>query len=50
LADTVCLFDARGGLRVGSPEELVGGGYIGEAFDTGDVTFSPERGRFELRV
>jgi iron complex transport system ATP-binding protein len=49
LADIVWLLDARGGLRVGSPEELVGRGYIGEAFDTGDVAFSAERRRFELR-
>ena len=49
LADTVWLLDGRGGVHVGSPDELVNGGRIGEAFDTDEVAFSRVRGRFELR-
>jgi len=48
LADTVWLLDGRGALQVGTPDELIGGGHIGQAFDTRSVRFSAERGRFEL--
>ncbi len=50
LADAVWLLDGRGALHVGSPEALVAAGHIGRAFDTAEVAFSPERGRFELRA
>ncbi|MEM9996646.1 MAG: ABC transporter ATP-binding protein [Bacteroidota bacterium] len=48
LADVVWLL-ADGVLRVGTPDELIEQGAVGRAFDTADVAFSAERGRFELR-
>ena len=48
LADQVWLLDGQGGLQVGTPDELVTQGVIGRAFDTPEVVFSVERGRFEL--
>ncbi|WIY70929.1 ABC transporter ATP-binding protein [Aquidulcibacter paucihalophilus] len=48
LADIVWLLDGSGALQVGTPEALIERGLIGEAFDTPDVAFSAERGRFEL--
>lgn len=48
LADAVWLLDGRGALHVGPPETLVAEGRIGAAFDTEEVRFSRERGRFEL--
>ncbi len=49
LADVVWLLDGTGALHVGPPDELVARGLIGAAFDTPDVAFSIERGRFELQ-
>ncbi|MEM6326206.1 MAG: ABC transporter ATP-binding protein [Bacteroidota bacterium] len=48
LADAVWLL-TDGSLQVGSPNELISQGTVGLAFDTADVAFSAERGRFELR-
>jgi len=48
LADTVWLLDGRGGIAVGTSEELIAAGSIGRAFDTDAVRFSPRLGRFEL--
>lgn len=48
LADQVWLLDGQGGLQVGTPDELVTQGVIGRAFDTPEVVFSVEHGRFEL--
>ncbi|MEM1055415.1 MAG: ABC transporter ATP-binding protein [Bacteroidota bacterium] len=48
LADAVWLL-ADGALHVGSPDALIAEGAVGHAFDTADVAFSAERGRFELR-
>lgn len=49
LADAVWLL-ADGALHVGTAEALITGGNIGAAFNTADVSFSAERGRFELRL
>ena len=49
LADQIWLVDGRSGLTIGSADELVATGRIGAAFDTDEVAFSTERGRFELR-
>jgi len=48
LADRIWLLDGKGGLLIGTAEQLVGQGAIGAAFDSADVRFSTERGRFEL--
>ncbi|MEO0557203.1 MAG: ABC transporter ATP-binding protein [Bacteroidota bacterium] len=48
LADAVWLL-ADGTLQVGTPDDLIAQGAVGQAFDTVDVAFSVERGRFELR-
>ncbi|MEM6286029.1 MAG: ABC transporter ATP-binding protein [Bacteroidota bacterium] len=48
LADAVWLLSG-GALRVGPPDALIADGDVGRAFDTADVTFSAERGQFELR-
>lgn len=48
LADQVWLLDGRGGVLIGAPEQLVQQGAVGRAFDTAEVQFSIERGRFEL--
>jgi len=48
LADVVWLLDGRGAVHVDAPNGLVDRGLIGAAFDTGEVAFSAERGRFEL--
>lgn len=48
LADTVWLLDGAGGLSTGAPHELVNSGAIGRAFDSSEVRFSPQLGRFEL--
>jgi iron complex transport system ATP-binding protein len=49
LADRIWLLDGKGGLAIGSAEELIAAGRIGAAFDTGEVAFSAARRRFELR-
>jgi iron complex transport system ATP-binding protein len=46
LADSVWLLDGAGVLEVGSPEDLIGRGAIGRAFDTSAVKFSAEQRRF----
>jgi len=48
LADVVWLLDGQGSLQVGPPDRLIADGHVGSAFDTPDVAFSRERGRFEL--
>lgn len=48
LADSIWLLDGQGGLATGSADSLSNEGAIGAAFDTGDVIFSAQRGRFEL--
>jgi len=50
LADEVWLLDGHGGLNVGPPHQLASEGLIGSAFDTPDVAFVADRGRFELRA
>ncbi|HYE44449.1 MAG TPA: ABC transporter ATP-binding protein [Caulobacter sp.] len=49
LADSVWLLDGGGDLKVGPPGELTRAGHIGAAFDTAEITFAPELGRFQLR-
>lgn len=49
LGDRIWLLDGQGGLRVGSADELIAGGHVSAAFDTGEVAFSASRKRFELR-
>lgn len=48
LADRIWLLDGAGGFAIGSAEELVKSGAVGDAFDSEEVRFSAERGRFEL--
>jgi len=48
LADQVWLID-RGTLSVGTPQDLIHNGIIGQAFDTASVVFSRELGRFTLK-
>ena len=48
LADTVWLLDGRGGLAVGTADDLIAAGHVGRAFDSDAVRFSPALGRFEL--
>lgn len=50
LADAVWLLDGKGALHVGPPAELIAAGHVGGAFDTPDITFAPELGRFQLRA
>ncbi len=48
LADRIWLLDGEGGLEVDDASGLVASGAIARAFDTDEVAFSSERGRFEL--
>jgi iron complex transport system ATP-binding protein len=48
LADHIWLLDGKGGLAVGTADDLIKEGAIGRAFDSSEVRFSAERGRFEL--
>jgi len=48
LADVVWLADAEGRLHVGNAEDLIAGGAINAAFDSGDVSFDRALGRFKL--
>lgn len=48
LADRIWLLDGKGGLAIGTADDLVKDGAIGRAFDSADVCFSAEKGRFEL--
>jgi iron complex transport system ATP-binding protein len=49
IADRIWLLAGDGVLRDGRPHELVAQGCINQAFDTRDVVFSREHGRFSLR-
>lgn len=48
LADIVWLAEGGGAFHTGSPAELVAGGAINAAFDTAEIGFSRELGRFQL--
>jgi iron complex transport system ATP-binding protein len=48
LADTVWLLDGQGEISIGAPQKLVRSGDIGRAFDSDEVRFSTQLGRFEL--
>jgi iron complex transport system ATP-binding protein len=46
--DSVWLLDGRGGLSVGTAEQLIADGHVGRAFDTDAVRFSRAPSRFEF--
>lgn len=48
LADCVWLVDGSSGLIVGSPQALIAAGAINAAFDTAEVSFDRQAGRFGL--
>lgn len=48
LADSVWLLDGQGQLAIGTSDHLVVSGAVGRAFDSEDVRFSRDLGRFEL--
>lgn len=50
LADAVWLLDGKGALHVGPPSELIAAGHVGAAFDTSEIMFAPDLGRFRLRA
>jgi len=49
VADHVWLLDGRGGLRCGTPAELVASGAIGSAFDSDELRFDAAAGTFVMR-
>jgi iron complex transport system ATP-binding protein len=50
LAQQLWLLDGSGIVHVGTPDNLIAQGLINRAFDTPDVRFAPEFGRFAVRA
>jgi len=48
MADQVWLLDGKGSMHVGSAANLINSGIVNKAFDTSEVAFCREAGRFKL--